>query len=76
MSATTAICASARPARKPSPSTACTHINGIKSFSSFAKRRLAKFNGITGSFGLHLKESEWRRAKDLDTRFKELSLLV
>ena len=52
------------------------HINGIESFWSFTKRRLAKFNGITGSFELHLKESEWRWAKDPDTLFKELRLLV
>lgn len=38
-----------------------THINGIESFWSYAKRRLAKFNGITGNmFYLHLKESEFR----------------
>lgn len=37
------------------------HINGIESFWSFAKRRLAKFNGLTDeSFYLHLKECEWR----------------
>ncbi len=38
-----------------------THVNGIESFWSFTKRRLAKFNGLTDtSFNLHLKESEWR----------------
>lgn len=37
------------------------HINGIESFWSFAKRRLAKFNGIhSPQFNLHLKESEFR----------------
>jgi len=37
------------------------HVNGIESFWSFTKRRLAKFNGLTdGMFNLHLKESEWR----------------
>ena len=37
------------------------HINGIESFWSFAKRRLAQFNGIpTRSFYLHLKETEFR----------------
>ena len=37
------------------------HINGIEAFWSFAKRRLAKFNGLTdSSFFLHLKESEFR----------------
>ena len=36
------------------------HINGIESFWSFTKRRLAKFNGVKKYFYLHLKESEWR----------------
>jgi len=37
------------------------HINGIESFWSFAKRRLAKFNGIRKDrFASHLKETEWR----------------
>ena len=37
------------------------HVNGIESFWSFAKRRMAKFNGITNEyFGLHLKETEFR----------------
>ena len=35
------------------------HVNGIESFWSFAKRRLAKFNGLTNFF-LHLKETEFR----------------
>ena len=37
------------------------HVNGIESFWSFAKRRLAKFNGIAEhTFYFHLKECEWR----------------
>jgi len=37
------------------------HINGIESFWSFAKSRLAKFNGIVpGMLYFHLKESEFR----------------
>ena len=37
------------------------HVNGIESFWSFAKRRLAKFNGLTDhKFYLHLKECEFR----------------
>lgn len=37
------------------------HVNGIESFWSFAKRRLAKFNGLTDqTFFLHLKETEFR----------------
>lgn len=38
-----------------------SHINGIESFWSFAKRRLSKFNGIASQkFNLHLKECEFR----------------
>lgn len=38
-----------------------SHINGIESFWSFAKRRLIKFHGIPQStFCLHLKECEFR----------------
>lgn len=37
------------------------HVNGIEAFWSFAKRRLAKFNGIAShKFLLYLKESEFR----------------
>jgi len=37
------------------------HINGIESFWSYTKRRLAKFNGCTRTqFSMHLLESEWR----------------
>jgi transposase-like protein len=37
------------------------HINGIENFWSFAKRRLAKFNGrASDKFVLHLKECEFR----------------
>ncbi len=54
-----------------------THVNGIESFWSFAKRRLAKFNGLTDQmFHLHLKESEFRwnlRSENLyDIMVKEL----
>ena len=38
-----------------------SHINGIENFWSFAKRRLAKFNGVSRkTFLLHLKECEFR----------------
>jgi transposase len=38
-----------------------SHVNGIESFWSFTKRRLAKFNGVKKKyFLLHLKESEYR----------------
>jgi transposase-like protein len=45
------------------------HVNGIESFWSYCKRRLAKFNGLTDEkFILHLKECEFRfnnRKQDL-----------
>ncbi|MGK7370143.1 MAG: IS1595 family transposase [Candidatus Halalkalibacterium sp. M3_1C_030] len=38
-----------------------SHINGIESFWSFAKRRLTQFNGVPKhTFYLHLKETEFR----------------
>ena len=38
-----------------------SHVNGIESFWSFAKRRLAQFNGVPKhTFALHLKECEFR----------------
>jgi transposase-like protein len=38
-----------------------SHINGIESFWSYSKRRLAKFHGIANTtFNLHLKECEFR----------------
>jgi len=38
-----------------------SHVNGIESFWSFAKRRLAKFNGVAShKFNLYLKECEFR----------------
>ncbi len=38
-----------------------SHINGIESFWSYAKRRLQKFNGVPAqTFHLHLKECEYR----------------
>lgn len=40
------------------------HINGIESFWSFTKRRLAQFNGVKKNFNLHLKECEWRWKRD------------
>ena len=37
------------------------HVNGIESFWSFAKRRLAQFNGVSPhTFALHLKECKFR----------------
>lgn len=38
-----------------------SHVNGIESFWSFAKRRLNQFHGIAShKFFLHIKECEWR----------------
>ena len=38
-----------------------SHVNGIESFWSYAKARLAKFNGChSANFVLHLKECEFR----------------
>ena len=38
-----------------------THVNGIESFWSYAKRRLIQFNGVPRhTFYLHLKETEFR----------------
>ncbi|ARN78157.1 IS1595 family transposase [Nonlabens spongiae] len=48
------------------------HINGIESFWSFTKRRLAKFNGVKKTFDLHLKECEWRWKKSTQQMEKEL----
>jgi transposase-like protein len=54
-----------------------SHINGIESFWSMAKRRLQKFNGVSAhTFNLHLKECEWRfnnRSKNL---YRELLTLL
>jgi transposase-like protein len=37
------------------------HINGLESFWSYAKRRMAKFNGLYAeAFPIHLKETEFR----------------
>lgn len=52
-----------------------THINGIESFWSFAKRRLAKFNGIARTtLPLHVKECEFRyNNKDVAAALKALT---
>ena len=53
-----------------------SHTNGIENFWSFAKRRLAKFNGCAShKFVLHLKECEFRynhRDEDLLPILKKL----
>jgi len=54
-----------------------SHINGIESFWSFAKRRLAKFNGVKKSlFMLHLKESEFRWNHHGENLYLDLLRLV
>lgn len=52
------------------------HINGIESFWSFTKRRLAKFNGVKSTFILHLKECEWRWRKEPKEMEEELWKLI
>lgn len=54
-----------------------SHINGIESFWSFAKRRLQKFNGVpAATFSLHLKECEWRFNYRHDNLYLELLRLL
>jgi transposase len=54
-----------------------SHINGIESFWSYAKRRLQKFNGVPAeTFYLHLKESEWRFNQRRDNLYQELLRLL
>ncbi len=58
-----------------------SHINGIEAFWSFAKRRLAQFNGIKeDKFILHLAECQFRynnRNKNLmDVLVNEYAMLV
>src|SRR5687767_5197017 len=53
------------------------HINGIESFWSFAKRRLAKFNGVhRQTFYLHLKETEWRFNHRRQNPYRQLLQLL
>ncbi len=52
------------------------HINGIESFWSFTKRRLAKFNGVKKNFELHLKECEWRWNQTTDNLYAQLKTIV
>jgi len=52
------------------------HINGIESFWSYTKRRLARFNGVKQNFEYHLKECEWRWGKDPPTILANLRKLL
>lgn len=54
-----------------------SHINGIESFWSYAKRRLQKFNGVSArTFNLHLKECEWRFNSRSKSLYQELLKLL
>jgi transposase len=49
------------------------HVNGIESFWSFAKFRMAKLRGVRKEkFLIHLKESEWRFNHRLDNIYSIL----
>ncbi len=49
------------------------HLNGIESFWSFAKFRMAKLRGVRKEkFLIHLKESEWRFNHRLDSIYSIL----
>ncbi|MBD2808180.1 IS1595 family transposase, partial [Francisella tularensis] len=51
--------------------------NGIESFCSFSKRRLAKFNGLSDDkFVLHLKECEFRWNNKDNDLYKIMLTLV
>jgi len=53
------------------------HINGIESFRSYAKRRLAKFKGVPRhTFHLHLKECEFRFYHREEKLYKEEKLRI
>ena len=52
------------------------HINGIESFWSFTKRRLARFNGVKKYFYLHLKECEWRWKRNEQELQKSLTKIL
>ena len=51
------------------------HVNGIESFWSFTKRRMAQFDGVKANFMLHLKERKWRRKKSFPPLQEELNVL-
>ena len=54
-----------------------SHINGIESFWSYAKRRFVKFNGVPKHmFYLHLKETEFRFNHRRDNLYKVLLKLL
>ncbi len=54
-----------------------SHVNGIEGFWSFAKRRLQKFNGVSGqTFNLHLKGCEYRFNNRNNNLYRELLKLL
>lgn len=54
-----------------------SHVNGIESFWSYAKRRLVKFNGVPKrTFLLHLKETEFRFNHRNENLYKSLLSLL
>lgn len=54
-----------------------SHVNGIESFWSFAKRRFVKFNGVAKhTFHLHLKETEFRFNHRKSGTYKALLNLI
>jgi len=52
------------------------HINSIKAFWSFTRRRLARFNGVKRNFELHLEKCEWRYNRTLPQLLANLKFLV
>lgn len=53
------------------------HINGIESFWSYAKRRMAKFNGVPKhTFYFHLKKTEYRFNHRRDNLYLEILKLL
>lgn len=51
-------------------------VDGIESFWSHTKRRLARFNRVKPIFELHLRECEWRWGKYPDTILAALRKLL
>ena len=53
------------------------HVNGIENFWTFAKRRLANFNGCdSDKFVVHLMECEWRYNHRNEDLYKVLSKIL
>ena len=53
------------------------HVNEIENFRSFAKRRLAKYNGCdSDKFVLYLMECEWRYNHRNEDLYKEMTKIL